>query len=188
MESKDTTQVDIMYKNEKFKFSISEDIQGAKYAEVPYKGNELSMGMILPSQVGELGTLQEKINIDLFEKMVSTAHSEKLELSMPKFKIETEASLNDMLKALGISEAFGNKADFSNIADSEDLFLSEAVHKAFVDVNEEGTEAAAATACSMREGCSLPMEFRATHPFLFFIKENSTGAILFMGHVMNPNE
>jgi len=187
LKSKETTQVDLMFKEENFKFSFSEDIQGTMYAEVPYKGNELSMGMMLPSQVGELGTLQEKINVDVFEKMVSTTHSEKLMLLMPKFKIETEASLKEMLKSLGISEAFGSGANFSNIADCEDLYLSEVVHKAFVDVNEEGTEAAAATAALIALMC-MPMEFRATHPFIFFIKENLTGAILFMGHVMNPNE
>jgi len=185
--SKEKTQVDIMFREDNYRFSVSEEFQGTMYVEVPYKGKELSMGIILPKNVEELGVLQEKIDVGCYEKMVSGANSLKLMLSMPKFKIETEASLKDMLQTLGITQAFGSSADFSNIADSKDLYLSEVVHKAFVDVNEEGTEAAAATAAMIMLMC-MPMEFRATHPFIFVIKENLTGAILFMGRVMNPNE
>nr|QWX94540.1 serpin family B-like protein [Platynereis dumerilii] len=185
--SKETTKADIMFKDDKFKLSMSNELQGAMYAEVPYKGKELSMGIVLPKKTEDLAAVQDNINVAAYEKMVSETNSMKMMLFMPKFKIETSASLKEMLQSLGISSAFESHADFTNIADASNLYLSEVVHKAFVEVNEEGTEAAAATA-AMIALMSMPFEFKATHPFIFFIKDDATGAILFMGRVMNPNE
>ena len=110
---------------------------------------------------------------------------------MPKFTFTTKYYLNENLKELGISSAFNPvMADFSKIdGSSENLFIQSVVHQAFVDVNEEGTEAAAATGVSM-ELTSIPKItiFRADHPFIFIIQERETGTILFLGRVSNPVE
>lgn len=108
----------------------------------------------------------------------------RLFLQIPKFTLETEYNLVQDLMAIGITDAFG-PADFSGIS-SESLFIDRAVHKAFVDVNEKGTEAAAATGAAMT--MSAPPSFRADHPFVFVILDNETGNILFLGKVVNPLE
>ncbi len=103
----------------------------------------------------------------------------------------SEFSLKDALALLGMPLALSTKADFSGMSTQEKLFISAAIHKAFVDVNEEGTEAAAATAIAMRPTAMFPVkeapvEFRADHPFVFLIRDNRTQAVLFLGRVVNP--
>jgi serpin B len=93
-------------------------------------------------------------------------------------------NLNDSLKSMGMKDAFSSDADFSGMTGMRDLFISAVLHKAFIEINEEGTEAAAATAVIM--GRSLRKVFRADHPFIFMIKDNRTGSILFMGRIVNP--
>jgi len=126
----------------------------------------------------------------------------KINIFLPRFKMETTYELSDLLQSLGVKRAFINPADpngaqFDGISNSAEaqkrLYIGAVVHKAFLDVNEKGTEAAAATAVIMRAGSALPRQMpfvptvRADHPFLLIIREKSTGAILFMGRVMNPN-
>ena len=99
--------------------------------------------------------------------------------------------MNDVLKSMGMSLAFSDKADFSRMSTEEQLFISAVIHKAFVDVNEEGTEAAAATAVAISRAAAFPspeepVEFRADHPFVLLIRDNRTQSILFLGRVMNP--
>ena len=117
-------------------------------------------------------------------------HEETVIVSLPRFKMETEFKLKPVLCALGAELAFSDEADFSGIGE-EPLKISEVVHKAFVEVNEEGTEAAAATAVS--DGPSAPVRpspepkvFKADHPFLFFIRDRKTNAVLFSGRVLDP--
>lgn len=107
-------------------------------------------------------------------------------VQLPKFKLEAEFYLGNTLASLGMPLAFSTQADFSGMDDSRNLFIDEVIHKAFVEVNEEGAEAAAATAVGIRT-TSMPPQFIADHPFLFLIRENSTGTILFIGRVMNPS-
>lgn len=110
----------------------------------------------------------------------------KQEVSLPRFRIETRYALVEPLVALGMRDAFGN-ADFTGMAEGDHTPIASVTHKAFVDVNEEGTEAAAATAV-VRATSSYPPPFRAEHPFLFLIRDVKHGTILFMGRVMNPLE
>jgi serpin B len=107
---------------------------------------------------------------------------------LPKFKMTSQFSMAKMLAAMGMPDAFSGAADFSGMNGKRDLFISAVIHKAFVEVNEEGTEAAAATAVVMRLTAipTPPPVFRADHPFIFMIKDNSSGSILFMGRVSNP--
>ena len=119
---------------------------------------------------------------------LSRLYRRKVEVFVPKFKMTSEFEFSDALKSTGMPSAFDpGKADFSGITGARDLFISAVIHKAFVDVDEEGTEAAPATAVVMHamEGAG-PRLFRADHPFLFLIRDNRSGSILFLGRVMNP--
>lgn len=109
-------------------------------------------------------------------------------LSLPRFKLEEKYSLKPILCSLGMADAFNEgKADFSGMSSSKDLYLSEVVHKSFVEVNEEGTEAAAATAAVMMMRCAMIVpRFTADHPFLFLIRHNLSGCILFFGKFCSP--
>uniref|UniRef100_A0A8C0FYU9 Serpin domain-containing protein n=1 Tax=Chelonoidis abingdonii TaxID=106734 RepID=A0A8C0FYU9_CHEAB len=114
---------------------------------------------------------------------------DEVEVSLPQFKIETEAQLNQHLKALGITDVFSHESDLSGIAEAADLSVSEAVHKAYIEVNEEGTEAAAATGIGIGVTSVIRrIEFVADHPFLFFIRHQKTECILFFGRFSSPQE
>uniref|UniRef100_UPI00358DDF5C leukocyte elastase inhibitor-like n=1 Tax=Myxine glutinosa TaxID=7769 RepID=UPI00358DDF5C len=163
--------------------------------ELPYIDNELSMLLLLPSSITDDSTglkqLEKELNL---EKLREWTHSskmfkKKLEVFLPKFRLETLYGLRKPLSELGMPDAFSAKtADFSGITGNRDLFVSAVVHKAFVEVNEEGTEAAAATAVVMMLGCmpTPPQIVRFDHPFLFFIRHNSSGSILFWGRYTSP--
>ncbi len=155
--------------------------------ELPYKGEEVSMRIYLPS---------EEVSLSLLEQRISVIHSEplrkeKVKIHLPRFKTESTFDLNSTLIELGLTDAFDpQQADFSGITGARDLFIAAAIHKAFVQVNEEGTEAAAATGITMGVTC-MPMPpkiFRADHPFVFLIHENASGKILFMGRITNPSK
>jgi serpin B len=107
-------------------------------------------------------------------------------VQLPKFKLESSFGLGRTLAGMGMPLAFSAKADFSGMDGSRDLYIGEVIHKAFVEVNEQGTEAAAATAVVMR-ALSMPSQFIADHPFLFLIRENTTGTILFIGRITDPS-
>ena len=152
--------------------------------ELPYEGEKLSMLVLLPNEVDGIKSLEESLSKDNLDEWKSHLQQSKVKVHMPKFKLETHYDMVPKLQDMGIYDAFGN-ADFSGISNSG-LYIYKAIHKAFVDVNEEGTEAAAATGMAMRE--SGPMPFTANHPFVFLIQDNDTGQILFMGRVMDPTK
>ncbi len=112
----------------------------------------------------------------------------RVNVIMPKFTISESFSLNDALHGLGMKTAFGNQADFSRMANAKDLYIGKVIHKAFMVVNEKGTEAAAATAVTMNRLAvqQMPIVFRADHPFLFMIIDKRSGSILFMGRLNMP--
>lgn len=115
-------------------------------------------------------------------------HEKEVEVSLPRFKLEENYDMKDVLCSLGMTDAFeAVKADFSGMSSRRDLYLSKVVHKSFVEVNEEGTEAAAATAAVMMLRCAMMTpRFCADHPFLFFIQHSKTNGILFCGRVSSP--
>ncbi len=174
----ETTDVPTMSQTAPFKLAHTSNLQAL---ELPYEGNNLSMLILLPNEsdkppvfnLDDLAELQ-------FNKM-------KVMVQLPKFKLESTFELGQTLAALGMPLAFSEQADFSGMAGTKDLYISDVVHKAFVEVNEEGTEAAAATAVGMRT-TSMPPQFIANHPFLFLIRENKTGTILFIGRVADPSK
>lgn len=176
-------QVPTMMQTDDFKLAHTETFQAL---ELPYEGGDLSMVVLLPSEKDGLAALEKNFSPGLIDRLQFSICEVMVQL--PRFKIESEFQLSKTLAAMGIPLAFSRTADFSGMDGSRELYIGAVVHKAFVEVNEEGTEAAAATAALMPLAASIPQRFIADHPFLFVIRENSTGTILFMGRVMDPSK
>lgn len=162
---------------------------GLQVCELPYKGRALSMVVLLP-EVGKIGALEERIGREGFNGLCGELKSETVHVTLPKFKIESQFGLNEPLKSLGMRDAFDEgRADFSGMTGTRDLFVSAVIQKAFIEVNEKGTEAAAATGVIMTAR-AMPIEkrieFRADRPFLFALRDRETGLVLFMGRVADP--
>jgi serpin B len=157
---------------------------------LPYAGNDLSMIIILPKKRDGLNEIESTLTKGQVNGFCANLRKTEVTVCVPKFKITRDFLLNKQLSSLGMSDAFGRSADFSGMDDTRSLFISAVIHKAFVDVNEEGTEAAAATGVVMMTKCmpGTPPMFCADHPFIFLIRDNATGSILFMGRIVNPME
>ncbi len=156
--------------------------------ELPYSKGQQGMIVILPKKKDGLADVEKMLtaqNLAEWTKKMSTHH---VDLKLPKFKITAEFKLNDVLKSMGMKDAFEfRKANFTGMATGEDLYITAVMHKAFVDVNEKGTEAAAATAIAIGTlSAPPPATFHADHPFVFLIRDRGTGTILFVGRVANP--
>jgi serpin B len=160
---------------------------GYQVVELPYIGNQVSMLVVVPDQ-GRFEEFEDQFSIEELNHIVDSLNYSPLELTFPKFEFETEISLASTLATMGMPTAFSDAADFSGMTGSKDLFISDVFHKAFVSVDEEGTEAAAATAVemSLTSMPESPIELTVDRPFLFLIREHETGTVLFMGRVVNP--
>ncbi len=166
-----------------------------KILELPYEGDKLSMLLLLPKEIDGIDDLENSLTVENLKQWgESLSIHDVRTVSIPKFELETDYNLISPLQNLGLSDAFDeNKADFSGITTSESLFIAFALHKAYVDVNEEGTEAAAVTAIGIGTTSVDPnpppvFTFVADHPFIFVIQDNETGHILFIGKMTNPSE
>ena len=171
-----------------FGYMETESFQGL---ELPYVDDELSMIIFLPKEHDGLDEFEKTLTIENLSKWLSKLYKREVIVSVPKFKMTSQFSLASVLKSMGMIDAFSSNADFSGINGRRDLSISAVIHKAYVDVNEEGTEAAAATAVTIKLtsiGPSRTPVFKADHPFLFLIRDNHSGSILFIGRVMNPND
>jgi len=176
--------VPMMYRNGNFNYA---QVEGFQMLELPYRGNELSMLVLLPEKADGIADLESKLTAVNLSKWLPLMHERKLPVYIPKFKMTSEFSLKQTLSSMGMPDAFNMaKADFSGMTGKKDLYIGAVVHKAFVDVNEEGTEAAAATGVVMETQAFDPTVFRADHPFLFLIRDTKTGSILFMGRLSDP--
>ena len=182
-------KVDVAMMNQtaEFNYMETESFQGL---ELPYVDDELSMIILLPKEFDGLDEFEKTLTVEKLSKWMGELHNREVRVSIPKFKMTSQFGLASVLKSMGMTDAFSaNAADFSGMNGKRDLFISAVIHKAYVDVNEEGTEAAAATAVTMKltsiEPTRIPV-FRADHPFLFIIRDNHSGSILFIGRVMNP--
>src|SRR5262249_2752863 len=155
--------------------------------ELPYKDNDLSMVILLPTTLEGLRNHEKQLSWENFELWSTKAKETTVNVWVPKFKVTSEFSLKQSLGKMGMKSVFSN-ADFSAMTDKTDgLYLSDVVHKAFVDVNEQGTEAGAATGViGATKGGPAPVipDFKADRPFFFMIKANRSDAILFVGRVM----
>lgn len=170
------------------KFNYGET-KHSQILEIPYEGEELSMIIILPKN--NIAELENNLSIENLNTWMNNLTQKEVRIYLPKFKFDTKYSLKDKLASMGMPAAFNPaEADLSGMDGKRDLYISSVIHQAFVEVDEEGTEAAAATAVVVTMGSVIsPHEiFRADHPFIFLIKEENTNNILFMGRVMNPTE
>ncbi len=186
--SKKTVQTDFMQGIFGTHYFENEDVQ---IAALPYEGRDATMLIFLPKNKDGFNDLQEKFTHENFTEWNSKLKYRKVAFTIPKFKIEESFDLEKVLKKMGMKSAFGKKADFSGMNKKNNLYLSKVLHKAFIEVDEAGTEATAATAIVLnRKSASTnnkpPVIFRADQPFIFMIRENSTNSILFIGHYVNP--
>ncbi|MGE0089210.1 MAG: serpin family protein [Bacteroidales bacterium] len=158
--------------------------------EIPYKNRNQSMIIILPKAKYGLKEIEKLFEQNLLPGYFEKMEDKRINLSIPKFKSESTYELQEELGKMGMPVAFSNSADFSGITGDKSLAIDKVIHKAFIDVNEEGTEAAAATAVTMRKTSVLldEVQFKADHPFVYLIKDNDTNTILFVGRLMNPNQ
>ncbi len=193
LSSADTVQVETMKltgTDDKFNYTETGDLQ---ILELPYTGGDISMMILLPREGVELSDVISSLNREDYISWIDEMYETKADIYLPKFKFETSYTLNDYLEGLGMEKAFTSEADFSGIDGTKNLFISSVLHKAFVEVNEEGTEAAAATAVIMNLKAVSPDEppdritFDCNHPFVFTIHHKETGTILFMGTVDDPS-
>jgi serpin B len=166
---------------------------GIQWAELPYEGGPYAMAFVLPDAPGGLAKIESGLTEAKVRGWLSGNDWRRLDLQVPKFKIEPgePVRLSSMLAALGLTTAFGGAADFTGMAPAaEQIQLAEAFHKAFIALDEKGTEAAAATAVAMRAGAAPPsgepIPFKLDRPFLYFLRDTQTGTILFMGRIEEP--
>ncbi len=188
----DGSSVDVatMHQSETFGYAETADWQALA---LPYERNALSMLVVLPAdQEGALETTQAQLASGELLAALESMNRTRVQVWLPKFSITQELNLGGSLQAMGMPLAFSDRADFSGMTPEAELSISSALHKAFIEVDEKGTEAAAATAIVMSL-TSMPIEqeppkvFRADRPFLFLIRHNASGAILFAGRVMDPS-
>ncbi len=184
-------RVPLMYQRGQFKLLEKNDFQ---MLVMPYAGNTLSMVIILPRAADGLPSLEEMLSAQTLAEWLAEADQRRarsVDVYVPRFKLETSYDLVPPLQALGIKDAFrGGVADFRGIGLTKgELWIGQVQHKAFLEVNEEGSEAAAATAVEVVRRSARPLEppqFRADRPFLFLIREHATNSILFMGRLAEP--
>jgi serpin B len=197
--SNKTVTVPMMSLNENFKVARNE-ADRVDLLDMPYVGGELSMIIIMPGgpewaewvdPLQSFSKLEEKLTADNLRswlKELDRAPGEKLEISIPRFTTTQSFNLSQQLKALGMPSAFNpGQADFSGMDGTTNLYVSDVLHKAYVAVDESGTEAAAATVVSM-VAAAEPEAFVANRPFIFLIRDNGSGAILFLGRMVDPTK
>jgi len=176
----------MMNQTGQFGYMETETFQGL---ELPYVEDELSMIVLLPKQFNGLPEFEKTLTAENLSQWLAKLYRCEVVVCVPKFKATSQFSLASVLASMGMKDAFSQDADFSGMDGKKDLFISAVIHKAYVDVNEEGTEAAAATGVTMKLTSFGPSEtpvFRADHPFLFLIRDNHSASILFLGRVVNP--
>ena len=181
-------EVPLMHQTDEFPYA---EADGVQILELPYGQNEdLAMAIVLPKEIDGLPQLETGLDAERLQKWLAELRVQQVRVFVPRFRLTSAFELSDVLRELGMVTPFSpTDADFSGMSTREDLFLSAALHKAFVDVNEKGTEAAAATGIGVgaaSEAASEPPVFRADRPFLFLIRHRPTGAILFLGRLVDP--
>jgi serpin B len=185
-----TVKASLMHGRHNFRYAESDGLQ---VLELPYGDRSLSLVVLLPENKEGLAKLEERLTFANWQHWTQSLVSREVIVFLPRFKTTTQFEMNPTLQSLGITSAFSPEmADFSGMTGSRDFYISAVLHKAYVDVNEEGTEAAAATGIIMRPTAmriprpEQPPVFRADHPFVFAIRDNRNGAVLFIGRLADP--
>lgn len=182
-----------MFQQTHLSYLETNDFQGIS---LPYKAFDMEMILFLPKKIAGLQALENKLSMKNLNKWLNQFKHQEVQVTLPKFRFSYGNSMRSSLRRMGMKSAFSvGKADFSGMTKKKELFFSDVIHKAFVAVDEEGTEAAAATAVVLAEFRAQrfrkkpePKIFKADHPFLFIIRHKETGAVLFMGRLMDPKE
>jgi serpin B len=183
------TTVPMMHQTERFNYTEGSDYQAV---ELPYDGRELSMLVLLPKS-GQFTSFQDSLDASKVASIIQNLENKKVMLTMPKFEFSSDFSLKNTLSEMGMPLAFSGDADFSGMDGKRDLSISDVIHKAFISVDETGTEAAAATAVIVGATAMPPGEpeqivnMTIDHPFIFLIRDIQTGTILFIGRVISPS-
>ncbi len=179
------TEKDFMHTSSRMKYTYSDSIQ---VLEIPYKNNKASMVILMHDKISQFDEVKKRLTNSYLENLLKKAEYRNVSLSLPKFKIEYKNDLAETLFDAGMKRAFSNKADFSGMTCKKELKIDKIIHQTFINVDESGTEAAAATAVIMKRVTSVgpndKVEFKADKPFVFLIKEKSTGSILFIGQLV----
>ncbi|MFC4436370.1 MULTISPECIES: serpin family protein [Natrialbaceae] len=178
------TEVEMMHQREELRYA---DVDDHQLVELPYANDDTSMVVVLPAE-GEFESFEESFSVDRLATMLEETTRPEVDLALPKFGIESTVSLVEVMQKLGMERAFGGGADFSGMVegDSSGLFISDIVHESFLEVDEEGTEAAAATAVAMDESAPAEqVELAVDRPFLFYIRDRPTETPLFFGRVVD---
>lgn len=190
LSASDKCKVDMMYRSGSMNYFETGDFQ---VLELPYQGYRLSMMVLLPQKRNTLGELESGLTSEKLKTWITSLKPTRVNLTFPRIKTTFSASLSKTLPVMGMVDAFDQqRADFSGMDGTRDLSISDVVHKAFCEINEEGTEAAAATGVimTMKSAAPIkeppPIEFKADHPYLYLIRDTQTGALLFLGRVTDP--
>jgi len=182
-----TVQADFMNQTTHFAYA---ETPTAQILEMPYAGTGIAFDVLLPKASDGLPGLEKSLTPEALTGWVGSLSSQNVQVSLPKFRAESRFSLARTLAQMGMPLAFSSRADFSGITQKGGLAISDVVHKAFVDVSEAGTEAAAATGIGVRAAMARrpepPVVFRADHPFVFLIRDTKSGTVLFIGRLMRP--
>ncbi|XP_076313913.1 LOW QUALITY PROTEIN: leukocyte elastase inhibitor-like [Tachypleus tridentatus] len=186
---KEAVNVHMMYQEHSFRYGVSEELS-CSALELPYRNGLVSMVILLPNAIEGLEALEKSLSNNAIKELIKNMVKGNVRVSLPKFHLEENISMKKQLSRIGMEDMFQHdKADLSGITGQQDLFVGEVVHKAFLDVSEEGTEAAAATGVILQKRCMLireVVEFTANHPFVFLILENKYKSVLFMGALKKP--
>nr|XP_046268393.1 protein Z-dependent protease inhibitor [Scatophagus argus] len=178
-------QVPMMFQEDKF-YMMEDVALGAKVLKLPYQEG-VSMLILLPNKGIDYTVIDDEINAEKFLRWIKKLQKTKLEVNMPKFKMEQSYSLHDLLPNMGMASVFSNSANLTKLSKDEGLKVSEVLHKAVIEVDETGTTAAAATTIGITP-YSLPKTFIVNRPFFFFIYHEDTNCMLFMGRVIDPTK
>jgi serpin B len=183
---KEKVEVTMMLQVNKFPYYEDENVQAVL---LPYKNPKFSLLIAMPRDFAKLQSLSAKLSPNLFSTWLDNLDERKINLELPKFTIKGDYNLNKALQGLGINEAFNPAADFSRLTSEKGIFISAVVHSTFLELTEEGSEAAAATAVVMtRSVATPPPGMLINRPFFFALRENTSGVFLFSGRINNPNQ
>ncbi len=183
----ESIKTDFMHQTRSYPYYEDEEIQAIS---LPYKNNRMVLMVILPKSIEGWRLISQVINYERINLVISGMGTREVQLALPKFRSELQINLRQELTSLGMGTAFSRHADLSGMTGEENLYVDEVIHKAFIEVNEIGTEAAAATAAIIGLKSSLrddPVRFNADHPFVFFLFDRQTGCIIFTGRLVKPS-
>lgn len=183
----ESIKTDFMHQNRSYPYYEDKEIQALS---LPYKNNRMALVVILPRSTEGWRMISQVLSYERINLVISGMETREVQLALPKFKSELQINLRQGLTSLGMGTAFNRDADLSGMTGEKNLYIDEVIHKAFIEVNETGTEAAAATAAIIGLKSSLrdePVRFNADHPFLYFLLDRQTGCIIFTGRLVKPS-